>query len=127
MTDTSLATQQEARALTDRIKAGFAEVYSLRLQQGTEARTGRRRPAQQSVYFIQATNGMVKIGIASDPHGRLRALQTGSPLRLRLLATIPNCGPETEADLHSRFAEHRAHGEWFLPAAALLDFIRDQT
>jgi hypothetical protein len=77
------------------------------------------------VYFIQAANGLVKIGVAANPDDRLRALRTMSPISLRLLLTIPGVGAAGEAELHRRFADHRSHGEWFRPAAELTAFIQE--
>lgn len=66
------------------------------------------------VYVVEAENGLVKIGFASSPKERLRALQTGSPLKLRLrrFLKIPDA-PVAERGLHERFRKHRVHGEWF--------------
>lgn len=52
------------------------------------------------VYFIQAEHGgPVKIGWARDPAKRLRELQTGSPHRLVVRATIAGALAD-EAALH---------------------------
>lgn len=76
------------------------------------------------VYFIQAVNGgPIKIGIAVDVESRLETFQCGSPVPLRIVGVIRGAGISTEQRLHRRFAAHRLHGEWFEPAAALLDFI----
>ncbi len=76
------------------------------------------------IYFIQAENGHIKIGFtdADDAMIRLASLQTGSPVLLKLLATIPGT-IEEEKDLHRRFGAHRLHGEWFKPVAEILDII----
>lgn len=72
-----------------------------------------------TVYFIQAQTGQIKIGIAASPELRLRALQTGSPVTLALLATRSGGRPK-EAEYHARFAVHRLHGEWFSPHPDIL-------
>lgn len=69
-------------------------------------------PKQSYVYFIGADVGCVKIGEALDPDRRLRTLQSGSPVQLRILATTFG-GPVLERDYHRKFAAHRLHGEWF--------------
>lgn len=71
------------------------------------------------VYFIQAgKRGPIKIGVAGNVRKRLDSLQTASPYRLRLRASV--FGDErTEAAYHRMFAEHRMHGEWFKPAATI--------
>lgn len=70
-----------------------------------------------SVYFVQA-QGLepVKIGYANagGVRDRLRALQTGSPVRL-LLKSVIEGEQDLERELHRRFAKLRLHGEWFHP------------
>lgn len=84
------------------------------------------------VYFIgpeallhrRDGSALVKIGFtSSNPLQRLRSLQTGSPLPLRLWAYVE--GTEAlEAALHSTFAELRSHGEWFFVQDKLYAFLR---
>jgi hypothetical protein len=69
-------------------------------------------PDVRSVYFIGSDEGMIKIGVAGDPKARLRDLQAGSPVKLRILATTTG-GQAGEGAYHKRFADLRAHGEWF--------------
>ncbi len=78
------------------------------------------------VYFLQAEpDGLVKIGwTRSHPAERLRVLQTGSPVRLKLLGAI-FATQELEGDLHRLFRASRSHGEWFRPDAPLLKFIAE--
>lgn len=77
-----------------------------------------------SIYFIacQATN-RVKIGFTKgDPDVRLRALQTGAPGQLVLMAVISG-SMERERELHEQFADCRLHGEWFDPSDELIEFM----
>jgi hypothetical protein len=79
------------------------------------------------VYFIQhgGTDGAIKIGTtAGSPHARLRALQTGAPEQLHLLAAIPG-DARIERELHDLFAEFRVRpdGEWFRADLILRAFI----
>lgn len=117
------ATYEEARARTDKIRAGFEEINRLC---ALLPREERQKRDERSVYFIQADNGLIKIGVAANPQDRLRTLRTMSPVGLRLVLVIPSLGAPGESELHTRFAEHRAHGEWFRPAAELVAFIRGQ-
>lgn len=71
-----------------------------------------REPKLGMVYFIGGDIGGVKIGFASNPSLRVRDLQCGSPIKLRILATVPGL-PADERAYHKRFAKHRLHGEWF--------------
>ena len=68
------------------------------------------------VYAIQATwGGPVKIGFTGSSASidqRLASLQTGNPSRLVIRGAMPGTR-ETEAEIHSLLATHRAHGEWF--------------
>lgn len=77
------------------------------------------------IYFVQAEGGgLVKIGLTeSSMSSRLSILRGMSPVPLTCLATMPG-DSETEASVHRRFARGWSHGEWFRPAAELLEFIR---
>lgn len=82
------------------------------------------------VYIVQGeVTQLVKIGMAfDDPGRRLRSLQNSSPDRLIVLAVYSphhsTCSAE-ESLLHIRFTGHRAHGEWFRPDPALVDWAWD--
>lgn len=65
------------------------------------------------VYFIRDDiNQRVKIGTSLNPFDRLRDLQTGSSVRLRLMA-ICEGGGKGEREFHKAFDERRLDGEWF--------------
>lgn len=86
----------------------------------------RRSPiASKYVYFVQAkTLGLIKIGVATEPHDRLYTLRISSPDELTLLGVIrDDAAFGHEHGLHRRFAEHNSHGEWFRPAPAILAYI----
>lgn len=75
------------------------------------------------VYFIQAGDvGLIKIGWATDPKRRLTQMQPHCPIPLRLLHSERGTGADERA-VHGRFAEHRAHHEWFHPVSELLAYI----
>lgn len=83
-----------------------------------------RDPATVAVYLLQQGDaGPVKIGSTASLRQRLSALQTASPVPLRVLALLPG-GQDEERALHARFTEHRLRGEWYEPAAEILDFAR---
>ena len=75
------------------------------------------------IYFIRSGQ-YVKIGRANSPLARLRQVQTGNPLQGELLAVLPG-GRNSEARLHSAFAEYRVRGEWFQLVPAIEEFITD--
>jgi len=64
-----------------------------------------------AIYFIRAGN-FIKIGYAVDPYSRLKQLQTGNPQKLELVGYVEG-DYETEAHIHSLFADFRVKGEWF--------------
>lgn len=90
------------------------ELYDVPLIQGQK----------RKVYFVQSVNGgPIKIGCALDPASRLETLQTSYPEPLKLLA-VTDGGFELERKLHEKFSDHRVHGEWFLPAPELVEYIQ---
>ena len=67
------------------------------------------------VYFIEAENGLVKIGCTNDIEKRLVNLQNMSPIPLNLLLLL-NCDGEAsriENALHRKLEKQHHHGEWF--------------
>lgn len=77
-----------------------------------------------TVYFIQgADGGPIKIGFTNWAiEDRLKALQTGSPVRLTVLAMIPG-DKATEKKLHHKFRKLRVLGEWFKDHERIRNFI----
>lgn len=72
------------------------------------------------IYFIQAGDGgPVKIGYATDVAARVRELQCGNHVRLRLLRSIEG-GRAAEAWFHRAYAAQRMRGEWFAFAESML-------
>jgi hypothetical protein len=81
------------------------------------------------VYFLgEDENGCspIKIGVAKNIEVRARNLQTGNPLKLRLLGWIET--PEVfqlEANLKRHFNAMRVRGEWFdIEPADILPFLQ---
>ena len=70
------------------------------------------------VYFVRAgSTGPIKIGVARNVESRLKALQIGNHLELRLVAVM-ECRDRAdayskEAQFHKIFKEKRIRGEWF--------------
>jgi hypothetical protein len=66
-----------------------------------------------AVYFIRAgEDGPVKIGTTDSPVDRLKLLQAGNHLPLRIIRTMEG-SRRVEAALHRKFAEHHIRAEWF--------------
>lgn len=106
----------EARELVRKFEDRGEEGVYLRIAE-RETEEARRQMAeavanQQSVYFIGAASGPIKIGIAVRPLDRLKTLQTGHHEKLELLATCEG-GQAQEAAYHKQFRVRRLHGEWF--------------
>jgi hypothetical protein len=77
------------------------------------------------VYFIGGRRGAVKIGFTTQtPAVRLAALQTGSPVRLFVLATMPGRERDEQA-VQMHFKASRLHGEWFRRTLELRAFIAE--
>lgn len=64
------------------------------------------------VYAIRGARGLVKIGTTRDLGKRLASLQTGSPVKLKLVAVGPG-DRELEQRLHEKYKHRRRVGEWF--------------
>jgi len=77
------------------------------------------------IYFIQAPNGLFKIGKSNNPKSRLKHLQIGSPVPLKLRVTIEG-GLYLEHILHIYFKHLRKHGEWFRPDYELKQFLNNK-
>ncbi len=75
------------------------------------------------IYFIRSYNTHIKIGCSSDPEYRKKCLQTGSPIKLHIQATMPG-EYQTETGLHEMFPHLRTKGEWFRYTDELKWFIR---
>lgn len=73
----------------------------------------------KDLYFIEAANGYIKIGLSVNPTRRLRTLQSNSPIALRLLGVIAGSTVFEERRIHDLFASQRQHGEWFAPSVEL--------
>jgi Meiotically up-regulated gene 113 len=64
----------------------------------------------------------VKIGISAEPELRLRALQTGYPFELEVLAQCHG-GEGTEEMVHKLFQKEKLRGEWFKRSKRVRTFI----
>lgn len=80
------------------------------------------RSTTRYVYFARR-GPIVKIGIATNPHERMRALETGAGAPVQLLGAIVGTA-ELEKSVHQQFRAHRVHGEWFNAVPAILEYIR---
>lgn len=97
-------------------KAGggrFVErVEAFAVPQEGPANDESRHPGQVVYVIGQPGSRVAKIGTTSNLRARLRAIQTGYPLRLEVLWSCPG-GRRLESWLHSAFESRRLEGEWF--------------
>lgn len=80
------------------------------------------------VYFLLASENverpMIKIGFSlRAPQNRLAACQSGSPVKLELVALLPGAIASKERQLHRQFEAQRSHGEWFYFEGELRAFV----
>src|SRR5262249_13958519 len=74
----------------------------------------KRRRIQAEFYVIHAkSSSLFKLGISNDPNARLRDLQVGSPVPLKLIAATVVKSMEDERYAHQILAQWHSHGEWF--------------
>ena len=68
------------------------------------------------VYIIECA-GYCKIGVAADPHGRAKDINTGSPIKATVYRVRAyesrDLAFQVERRLHRYFAKFRTNGEWF--------------
>ena len=78
------------------------------------------------IYVVQGAQGdqrAVKVGFTDRPMlERLEQLQSGNPRLLGVVAATYG-GRLYESELHERFANHRANGEWFFLDGEVLAFV----
>lgn len=72
------------------------------------------------VYFLRRGDGAIKIGFTVNLKSRMADISNGAG-PLEVVATFAG-GRQLEKLLHSHFAEHRLHGEWFSPDETILTF-----
>lgn len=80
-----------------------------------------RRAREATVYYVQRTDGLIKIGFSSVPRQRIVNLRREHG-PLEVLATHKG-GRDAEQVQHRRFDHLRVTGEWFRPEPDLLAHI----
>ncbi len=77
------------------------------------------------VYFVRSGGAepRIKIGFSEYLPRRVSGLRLGSPVPVRLIASIPG-SRSTEQYIHRLFVADRTHGEWFMVSPELRAFIR---
>ena len=77
----------------------------------------QRKPIE--VYFVLASDGLVKIGRSTNVKKRITNLSVLHP-SFRLLGTVKD---KTEKEVHDIFTEYRVKGEWYRYTNFMIDFI----
>lgn len=83
----------------------------------------QRLNKEMLIYFVQAEDRGIKIGITDNIKGRLNALQNNSVLKLNLLGVIRG-NIKRESKIHERFKKYKIHGEWFEVQKEILTYIK---
>lgn len=73
------------------------------------------------LYFIGVSK-YIKIGVSSNPWGRMTEFQTANPEPLEMLAIAPG-DYGFESELHKLFGGYRHSGEWFIDCEPIREFI----
>lgn len=80
------------------------------------------------VYFVQAPNGLIKIGRTSNMPKRMKSLNSMSPVLISLFHVI-TCdnsfhSRDLENKFHEKFKSKNHHGEWFKLSKADIKSIK---
>lgn len=86
----------------------------------------RRLPYMpKTVIYVFGFDLYVKIGLSQDFRKRRISIQQYLPLKLETYLVIPGTRTDEQA-LHDKFAKYRLHGEWFLFADEIADWVEAQ-
>lgn len=76
-------------------------------------------PGHASIVYGVIGADLIKIGVTTRARIRMIGLQVASPVRLRLAWWFPGARFD-ENELHSRYRDQWARGEWYHPTPALI-------
>lgn len=82
---------------------------------------GSKKMTSGFVYFLKCGD-KIKIGKAWDVRKRMTGIQTSSPDIVECLG-VTTGGIREERRLHKKFSHLRHHGEWFVDATEIREFI----
>jgi len=74
------------------------------------------------VYFVRASNGLIKIGFTRNVKRRLNAMATDASGALEIIGVMRG-SRRTEERVQGMFMHLQTHGEWHRPGLDLLSFI----
>lgn len=86
------------------------------------------RVRQPAVYFVSAEGlGRIKVGLTDCVSKRVRVIQNGCPVPIKILAVLKfetyKKAKELETWIKDTLSVYRVHGEWFEARQPLLDLI----
>jgi hypothetical protein len=100
------------------------EMEELREESATRRWVPEEKKRAGYIYLLRAADGHYKIGRAVNVGPRVRQIGTDIPYKVETIHTFhaeDYCAVELE--LHKRFADKRANGEWFRLDAADVEYI----
>lgn len=87
-------------------------------------------PSKPGVYFLQAENGLIKIGHSFNMLERFEDINKVSPINIQavgcFLQKTKSESEVLEKSFHKDFNDLWVRGEWFKPGERLLDLIRNE-
>jgi hypothetical protein len=93
---------------------------------GRLARAGDKpAPSPGGSIYVVGFHRWVKIGFSRDITKRISILQGGCPEKLQVHFVLSGTQAQEKA-LHTLFARHRVHGEWFEVAGELAEWINKE-
>lgn len=66
----------------------------------------------------------VKIGWSRAPKSRMKTLQCGSPVELKMLFYV-KAFQQNEQHVHRLFKKYKSHGEWFICNREIYEFFKN--
>jgi hypothetical protein len=73
------------------------------------------------IYFIRCAD-RIKIGFSENPKVRLGKISADAPYPCALLGAVEG-GKDVENELHAKWKQHRAHGEWFHDVPEITEWV----
>lgn len=82
--------------------------------------SNKKPKLQKLVYFVLASDNLVKIGCTTNLQKRIGNLSVLHPT-FKLLGTVDN---RTEKQVHDIFSDFRVKGEWYRYDESMMDYIK---
>jgi len=102
-----------------RIKTGDNDRHILRSVRYLTKENKKVTPKNKSVYFVLASDNLVKIGHSSNVKKRIQNLSVLHP-SFKLLGMVDG---KTELEVHNIFSDFRISGEWYKYDQSMIEYI----